>query len=446
MSFPPRASVVPALGMALAAILGLAPVPARPGPPPDACPVPDSLAVRALRFEGLNTTREHVVRRELVHRPGGVFSCSAWAAEKVRLEDLDIFADIGIRADTGAADSGDLVYVFRELPPYVPFVSVLLTDQDGFSAGPALAALNFLGLGLRAEFMTRFGGTTEFLASLGSYWLGDWPLEFDLAALHTDSYNSFERFHEDSWRLKLDLKHRLGRRSRLLYEGEIFVLNAPGEGASDVLLGSGADVVPRLGGGYSWDGRDRRHNPRSGLYQEWLVTQNGGWLGGDADYVEWLSDTRAYLPWSERNVLHLAALYQYRTGVPGRTFPVYDRFHAGGVNTLRGFGNDAFQGKSEWIATVENRVDLFRKSVFRLWNWSAYWGLQGVAGVEAAALWDHEAVFEGGAETGVYVGLHALMAGVDRIRLEVGSNTAKLRIEAGVGILEKPNVQRFRAR
>ena len=441
--------------MALAAILGLSPVPAFPDPLPGGCPVPDSLPVRAVRFEGLNSTREHVVRREIVHRPGAIFSCSTWVAERVRLEDLDIFADIGIRAETVAFGSGspasspgcDLVYVFRELPPYIPFVSVLLTDQDGFSAGPALASFNFLGLGLRAEFMARFGGTTEFQASLGSYWLGNWPLEFDLAALHTDSYNPFEKFHEDSWRLKLDLKHRVGERSRLLYSGELFTLRPDGgEAAPDVHLGSGTDVIPRLGGGYSWDGRDRRHNPRSGLYQEWRVTQNGGWLGGDADYLEWLSDTRAYLPWLGRNVLHLGALYQYRTGTPGKTFPVYDRFHAGGVNTLRGFGNDAFQGKSEWIATLENRVDLFRKTVFRLWNWSGYWGLQGVAGVEAAALWDHDAFFEGGAETGAYVGLHALVAGIDRIRLEVGSNTAKLRIEAGIGILEKPDVQRFRAR
>lgn len=176
------------------------------------------------------------------------------------------------------------------------------------------------------------------------------------------------------------------------------------------------------------------------------MTQNGGWLGGEADYVESLSDTRVYLPWLGRNVLHLSVLYQYRTGEPGRTFPIYDRFHAGGVNTLRGFENNAFQGKSEWVATLENRVDLFRKKVFRLWNWSGYYGLQGVAGLDAASLWDHEALLEGEAETSVFAGLHLLVAGVDRIRFEVGSNTAKLQIDAGLGILEKPDVQRFRAR
>lgn len=412
-------------------------------PVPEACPVQDALLIRTLRFEGLNTTREKVVVRELDHRPGVLFSCSAWTAEKIRLEDLDIFADISVRAD-----SGHLVYSFRELPPYIPFISVLLTDQDGFSAGPALASLNFLGLDIRAEFMARFGGTTEVQASLSSPWLGDWPVEYDLAAIRVDSYNPFEQFQEDSWRLKLDLRHRFQRHSEFLYSGELFLLKAEKAGSlpAPPTLSSGTDFIPRLGGGYAWDGRDRKHNPRGGLYQEWRVTQNGGWLGGDGDYVEWLSDTRAYIPWLRRNVLLMAALYQYRTGETGVGFPIYDRFHVGGVNTLRGFGPDAFQGKSEWIATLENRVDLFQKRVFRLWKWSGYLGLQGLAGVEAASVWDHDALVEGDAEVGVFVGLHVVVAGVDRVRLEVGSNTAKLQIEYGLGILEKTDVQRFRAR
>jgi outer membrane protein assembly factor BamA len=240
---------------------------------------------------------------------------------------------------------------------------------------------------------------------------------------------------------------RIGKAARLLYLGEILTLRAEDEPAGRAItLSGGTDFIPRLGLGWLWDGRDRRLHPRRGLYQEFRFTRNGGWLGGDADYGEWLSDTRAYLPWSERNVLHLGALYQYRTGILGETFPVYDRFHAGGVNTLRGYGPDALQGRNEWIATVENRVDLIRKRVVRLWSLNGHYAVQGVAGVEAASLWGHDALMEGDFRAGVYAGLHILFAGVDRIRLELGSKTARLDMRFDVGIMEKADIQRFRAR
>jgi outer membrane protein assembly factor BamA len=409
----------------------------------------DSLRVLAQEFEGLRTTRKEVVQRELRNRVGERFSCARWESERDRLEDLDIFADVRLRAV--AKDSAViLTYVFRELPPYIPFLAVAKTEQDGLSLGPALASLNFLGQGIRAEFITRFGGTTEFQASLSSTRLWDLPVKYDFALLRVDSYNNFEAFHEDSWRAKLDLAQGLGESglpepAYILYAGELFFMNR-GSRDSGVLLRDGGDFVPRLGTGFLWDGRDRRHNPRSGLYQELRVTQNGGFLGGPADYREWLSDTRAYLPWQSRNTLAMSGLYQFRDGALDGSFGRYDRFHVGGVNTLRGYSNDAFRGKSELILTVENRMDWIRKRTLRLWRWSGYYGLQGVLGWEGASLWDHNALLERDFHAGAFAGVHLLIAGADRIRLEAGSKFAKIQVESDVGILDKADVQRFRAR
>jgi len=414
-----------------------------------ACPVPDSLPVDSVVIEGLRTTRAAVVLRELGHRAGEPFSCAEWEAEKARLEDLDIFGDIALRASERDGRV-NLTYVVRELPPYIPFVAVSKTEQDGLSLGPALASLNFLGRGIRAEFITRFGGTTEFQASLSSGRLGDWPLQYDFAVLRVDSYNHFEEFHEDSWRTKLDLVHTpvgsvMPKEMRFLYAGELFFLR-DGAGDSGVLLNPDGDFVPRLAAGIAWDGRDRRHNPRRGLYQELRFTRNGGPLGGPADFREWLSDTRAYVPLAARYGLALGSLYRFRDGETGDNFGRYDRFHAGGVNTLRGYSADAFRGKSEWILTAENRLDLIRKRTLRLWRWSGYFGLQGVFGAEGASLWDHASLAEGDFHTGLYAGVHLLIAGVDRIRFECGSNSAKFRVSFDIGILDKADVQRFRAR
>jgi outer membrane protein assembly factor BamA len=418
----------------------------RASEPPRACPA-DSLEIAALELRGLRTTRREVVLRELLNGPGRRFHCSRWELEKIKLEDLDVFADISL--ETAVRDSQvTLIYTFRELPPYIPFIALAKTEQDGLSLGPALASLNFLGQGIRAEFLSRFGGTTEFQLSLSSRRLGSLPLEYDLAALRVDSYNHFNDFHEDSWRYKLDLAHRIRGRFSLIYMGEIFLVGAdrPGIMLSGDPSGGERDFIPRLGAGWQWDGRDRRHNPTRGVYQEFRYTLAGNGLGGPADYSEWLGDGRVYLPWQSRHVLQLAGLYQYRSGVVGRTLGVYDRFHVGGINTLRGYGNDAFQGKSEFLLTLENRMDWLGKRTVKLWRWSGYYGLQGIVGVEAASLWDHTALLERDFHTGVYAGVHILMAGVDRIRLECGSKFAKFSFTYDIGILDKADIQRFRAR
>lgn len=423
-----------------------------PGLAAPSCPAGDSLLVRGMAFAGLGTTRRDVVLRELRNHPGKPFTCSGWEAEKVALEDLDIFADISLATEVQGSEV-DLRYAFRELPPYIPFVAVAKTEQDGFSLGPALASLNFLGRDIRAEFLSRFGGTTEYQLSLGSPWLGPLPWEYDLAAIRVDSYNAFNDFHEDSWRLKLDLNQRLKGRFALLYSGEIFLIGAdrPGvvlsEGPDTAAFRSGRrDFVPRLGVGWLWEGRDRKHVPTRGWYQEMRITQSGGEMGGAADFSEWLSDTRVYLPWHARHVLQLAGLYQYRTGALGRTVGIYDGFHVGGINTLRGYGYDALRGKSEILVTVENRMDWLGKRTVKLWRWSGYYGLQGVVGWEAASLWNHSALLERDFHAALYGGVHILIAGVDRIRFECGSKSAKFGLNFDVGILDKADIQRFRAR
>jgi hypothetical protein len=46
----------------------------------------------------------------------------------------------------------------------------------------------------------------------------------------------------------------------------------------------------------------------------------------------------------------------------------------------------------------------------------------------------------------LYAGMHLLASGVDRVRLEAGSKFAKFEVEWDLGILDKADVQRFRAR
>ncbi len=416
----------------------------------DVCREAEGRNVTFQDFQGLRTTSAGVVARELRNHPGDPFTCAKWELEQAKLEDLDIFSEVFLETDVHDNQVA-LTYRFKELPPYIPFVAVAKTEQDGLSLGPALASVNFLGQGIRAEFITRFGGTTEAQASVSSSRIWIVPLQYDFAVLRVDSYNTFEAFREESWRTKLDLALGMGEYgwpepAYILYGAELFHLAGGVPGASGILLDSSGDWVPRMAVGLRWDGRDRRHLPRRGLYQELRLMQNGGFLGGPADYREWLSDTRAYYPWAERQNLAAGALWQYRDGESGKGFGRYDQFHAGGANTLRGYAHDALQGKSECILTLENRIDLVRKRNFSFWSWGGFYALQGILGWEAASLWDHNALLEGDFRQGGFLGLDLVLAGTDRIRFEVGSKFAKFDLQWDLGLLDKADVQRFRAR
>lgn len=393
----------------------------------------------SIALTGLRHTREGVVRRQLQHHVGQPFACPTWEKESARLSDLDVFANIDLQAQR---DSGGLalIYRFQELPPYVPYASLAKTDQDGFSAGPAVAALNLFGTGAHMELASRFGGTTEIYGSLVGIEVGTWPLEYDVLLSHVDSWNHLQSFHENSWRFKVDAKQPLGGHWKGVFTGEFMTLSADSPG---VTLTGGSDELPRLGAGLAWDARDRRHLPRLGVYAEARVAQTGGWLGGAADNTEFLTDLRGYLPLGRRNVLVASWLNRWRIGEVGS----YDLYRAGGANSLRGFPHGTGVGKSESIAFLEDRFTLMAHRSLPLWHWAIPLGLEAIAGGEI--------LFDGGlGERGlsqrtyasIYLGLHLLTGGLDRIRLEGGSNISSWDPNFDTGFFDKADAQRFRTR
>ncbi len=395
--------------------------------------------IASIAFTGLRHTRESVVQRQLQHRVGQSFTCQTWEKEKNRLSDLDVFADIDLQIDRDSNGLA-LLYRFKELPPYVPYASLAKTDQDGFSAGPAVAALNLFGTGAHLELASRFGGTTEVYASLVGIEVGTWPLEYDVLLSHVDSWNHLQSFHENSWRFKVDAKKPLFSKWKGVFTGEIMTLSADRPG---VTLTGGSDELPRLGAGLAWDGRDRRHLPRLGVYAEARVAQTGGWLGGAADNTEFLTDLRAYLPLGARNNLVASWLNRWRIGEVGS----YDLYRAGGANSLRGFSHGSGVGKSESIAFLEDRFTLMPHRSFALWNWAIPLGIEAVAGCEVLA--------EGGlvekalskrTYLSTYLGIHLLTGGLDRIRLEGGSNISSWGPNFDTGFFDKADAQRFRTR
>ena len=101
-------------------------------------------SVAAIDVVGQETTRERVIRREIQTAVGEPLSLETVEADVVRLDNLSIFAEIRVEA-ASAGEGVRLVYHFKEMPAWIPWVGFSYTEQDGFSGGPKLSALNLKG-------------------------------------------------------------------------------------------------------------------------------------------------------------------------------------------------------------------------------------------------------------------------------------------------------------
>ena len=66
----------------------------------------DGTPIASVSFEGLEHTNPRVVERELLNKAGEPFSAEKFEAEKLRLQDLDLFTEISVSCTSGLDSSG----------------------------------------------------------------------------------------------------------------------------------------------------------------------------------------------------------------------------------------------------------------------------------------------------------------------------------------------------
>ena len=150
---------------ALIATMGLRPASAGAQVDPATFSPFESRVVTAIGFVGHQATREYVIAREVETKVGEPFRLATLQDDLQRLENLGLFAETGV---TPLADGEGvaLTFTLREIPPVIPFLSFLYTEENGFSYGAALSAMNLTGRGISLSARAYFGGTTQRWARL----------------------------------------------------------------------------------------------------------------------------------------------------------------------------------------------------------------------------------------------------------------------------------------
>ena len=105
-----------------------------------------------------------------------------------------------------------LTFVVKESPRVIPFPTFTYTEENGFSGGVAVSALNVAGRGIRASGSALFGGTTQYRLGLDAPWLfGRHHESANLFVAHRERADELRGFNENSGELTAQAGRYLGR-------------------------------------------------------------------------------------------------------------------------------------------------------------------------------------------------------------------------------------------
>ena len=334
--------------------------------------------VRRIDFVGNTTTRDKVIRRELLLDEGQLFNKRAWEVSILRLNQLDYFdrieEDKAVEIKRNQKEGTvDLTLKLKEKGKQSIGLQGGVSGFAGTFIGLTYQTNNFLGLGENLTFSAQVGDIQRsFMFSFTEPYLFDRPIStgfslfssrysFDQArqeALLLGQQVSInpqfvQNYNQDSdgftlfasYPLKKLSFARLGvtygltrttitpfnDASRFLFE-DIQFRSVAGPSALNGIVSS--TVTPTI----TYNTVDNPTNPRSGKSYFYSLGFTGGPLGGNVNTVTNVFDWKYFRPIQKRrNVLGLHATGAYTTGFAGKEVPPFSRFYMGGENDIRGY-------------------------------------------------------------------------------------------------------------
>jgi outer membrane protein insertion porin family len=332
--------------------------------------------VRRIDFAGNTTTRDKVIRRELMIDEGQLFNKRLWELSVLRLNQLDYFDKI--EADKAAEikrnnkqGTVDITLKLKEKGKQSIGLQGGVSGLAGSFIGLTYQTNNFLGLGETLTFSAQFGSLTRsFQFGFTEPYLFDRPIstgftlfstryKFDQAqqeALllqqsvsinpqfvqnYTQNSDGFTIFAQYPLRklsfARFGVSYGLTRTnitafnaaSTLLFESLQF-RSLTGPSALNGIVSS--TITPSI----SYNTVNHPINPTGGKSFFYSVGFSG--LGGNVNSITNVFDIKYFHPLNKhRNVLGLHFSAAQTTGYGGKEVPPFSRFYMGGESDIRGF-------------------------------------------------------------------------------------------------------------
>src|SRR6202047_2178116 len=334
--------------------------------------------VRRIDFVGNTTTRDKVIRRQLLLDEGQLFNKRAWEISILRLNQLDYFdrieEDKAVEIKRNQKEGTvDLTLKLKEKGKQSIGLQGGGSGVAGTFIGLTYQTNNFLGLGETLTFSAQFGDIQRsFMFGFTEPYLFDRPISTgftvfssrysfnqarQLALLQGQSVSLNPQFIQNydqnstgftafaSYPLKrfsfarVGLSYGLTRMnitalnadSTLLFEQLQFRAIAGPSALNGIVSSS---VTPSI----SYNTIDNPINATKGQSIFYSLGFTGGPLGGNVNTISNIFDWKYFRPIQKhRNVLGFHAVAGYTTGFGGKEVPPFSRYYMGGENDIRGF-------------------------------------------------------------------------------------------------------------
>jgi len=303
---------------------------------------------------GNTKTKDVVIRRELRIKPGERFDGQKLRRSRERLRNLGFFEEVGFNIEPGIAPNRkDLVVEVKEsktgefsfgggystIDEFVGFISIEQRNFD-FKNFPY-----FTGDGQDLRFYAEWGTVREnYQLSWTEPWIFDYPLSFGFDIYQTGhdketdvGYGYSEKRAGGDLRLGKELSEYLS--AAMMYRYEVIdISDVSVDATNDLKKEAGENTVSSLGFQLTRDTRDNRFAPTKGTYLSGWFDIAGGFLGGDKDFTRLTGKASHNIPCFKDSVLE----FRLQAGVvdafgDSDDVPIYERFFAGGANTIRGY-------------------------------------------------------------------------------------------------------------
>lgn len=345
--------------------------------------------VEKVLVRGNTKTRDIVIRRELRIRPGERFDGEKIRKSKQRLENLGFFEEITYDTEPSADDPNrkDLIFRVKEkrtgelsfgggvssVDRFVGFAEISQKNFDIFNFP------RFTGDGQSLSLRARLGSISQdFNLNFVEPYLFNKPISFgtNLYSIHRDSRNT--DFDEQ----RIGFTNTISRVFKDIFRvGTGYTL----ERVKLDEIDPSAPATVRAFEGENWlsrwkifttiDERDNVFNPTKGYIASLSTELVGSFLGGDQDYYILQANYSKYWSLFKNHVIELRTrLATAQAFGDSDEVPIFDRFYAGGLGTVRGFnfrrvgpidGGDAVGGESLALVNLEYTFPIPKLESFR---------------------------------------------------------------------------------
>jgi outer membrane protein insertion porin family len=350
--------------------------------------------LRRLEFVGNTTTRDKVIRREVLVNEGEIFSTALFDISLLRLNQLGFF---DVLKPEDAEQKPD---------PKEPEVDVTIKVKEkgknsiGFTGGVSGYAGSFLGLNYSTNNFLGYGETlavsltggtrqSAYVFSFTEPYFRDKPITTGFSVFHSrysyregDYLNPYatyagyapignELFGQASTGFsvyasrpvrpftRFGVSYSLSRSStdfaspqnQAFFGAFQFTDTFTGYGSYSGLLTS--KITPSL----TYNTVNNPYSPTQGKSFQAALEFVGGPLGGNVKYIRPLIDATWYHPINKRrNTIGMHAQFSYVTGFGGLQAPIFDRFFSGGEYSIRGFDYRLVSPLTQYITKTSQQV------------------------------------------------------------------------------------------